>query len=343
MSAAALVLGDGITPAVRSAVRAARACVGAGGRVDLLLAGQEVASSDSQSRWGRTVNRVVTGKTPTGVSAETMTGLAQHMVGSTDAPKYGYVLAAADTFGKNVMPRLAGTLGVASLTDVTQVVDAPAGVFTRPMYAGNAIATVELKESLKLLTVRPTAFASDIATDSESTDQQQQPSAEELDVAQLQQDSTGIHDRVKWKGMSSSRGESSRPQLDAASVVIAGGRGLKSKEHFAMLEEMADVLDGAVGATRAAVDLGWVPNDMQIGQTGKVVAPDLYFAIGVSGAIQHLAGMKDSKTIVAINKDADAPIFQIADYGLVGDLFEILPELLERLKAIRESHTQVEQ
>lgn len=343
MSAAALVLGDGITPAVRSAVRAARACVGAGGSVDLLLAGQEGALSHSQSRWSGTVNRVITGKTATGVSAETMTGLAQHMVGSRDSSKYAYVLAAADTFGKNVMPRLAGTLGVASLTDVTRVVDAPAGVFTRPMYAGNAIATVQLNESLKLLTVRPTAFSSDEVTDSENTGQQQQPLAEELDVVQMQQDSTDIHDRVKWKNMSSSRGESSRPQLDAASVVIAGGRGLKSKEHFAMLEEMADVLDGAVGATRAAVDLGWVPNDMQIGQTGKVVAPDLYFAIGVSGAIQHLAGMKDSKTIVAINKDADAPIFQIADYGLVGDLFDVLPELLEKIKSVREAQTKAEQ
>lgn len=241
--------------------------------------------------------------------------LAEDMVASSLelAQKYSHVLFSATTTGKNIAPRLAALADVAMLSDITAVIDAE--TFERPIYAGNAIATVKSSDSLKVITVRSTAFDACAAEGGSG-------SIETLAAAS----STGL---TEFKSQELSKSE--RPELTAAKVIISGGRGMQSGDNFEMLEKVADKLGAAVGASRAAVDAGYVPNDYQVGQTGKIVAPDLYIAVGISGAIQHLAGMKDSKVIVAINKDEEAPIFQVADYGLVADLFSAIPELEEKL------------
>lgn len=241
--------------------------------------------------------------------AENMSELVIGMASSFSA-----IIAPASTFGKNIAPRIAAKLDVAQISDVSRVIDK--NTFEHPIYAGNAIETVRVLDSIKVLTIRTTAF--------DSINAEQSPCCiEHIDK---------IIESTTSKFVRHELSRSERPDLGSAKIVVSGGRGLQSAEKFKLIEELADVLGAAVGASRAAVDAGFVPNDYQVGQTGKVVAPTLYLAIGISGAVQHLAGMKDSKVIVAINKDEDAPIFQIANYGLVGDLFELVPQLIEQLK-----------
>ena len=240
--------------------------------------------------------------------AENVAPLIQKMASS-----YSHLFAPATTNGKNIMPRVAALLDVMQISDIVQVIDA--NTFQRPIYAGNALATVTSDEAIKIVTVRSTAFEA-AAEDG---------SGASIEDAAVGSD-TGLSSYVK-----SELSSSERPELTSAPIVISGGRGMQDGSNFAMLEKVADKLGAAVGASRAAVDAGFVPNDYQVGQTGKVVAPDLYVAVGISGAIQHLAGMKDSKVIVAINKDDEAPIFQVADFGLVADLFEAVPEFEKEL------------
>ena len=280
-----------------------------GGDIDLLVAGQEVQSVAEQAAKLDGVNRVRIADHAV-YAHQLAEPLADLLVRLAD--DYSHVLASSSTTGKNVLPRLAALKDVAAISDILDVVSAD--TFKRPIYAGNAIATVQSADPLKVLTVRSTAFDAVGETGSAAI--------EAVDATVDNSLSSFVDERLE---------QSERPELSAARVVISGGRGMGNGENFKLLDGIADKLGAAIGASRAAVDAGFVPNDMQVGQTGKIVAPELYIAVGISGAIQHLAGMKDSKVIVAINKDEEAPIFQIADYGLVGDLFQILPELEGKL------------
>lgn len=240
--------------------------------------------------------------------AENMAPVIVDMAGA-----YSHILAPATSTGKNVMPRVAALLDVQQISDITGVVSPD--TFNRPAYAGNAILTVQSTDAKKVITVRTTAFDPVKAEGG-------QPPVEKISAK-------GDFGRSKFVSIEAAK--SDRPELTSARIVVSGGRGVGSKENFALITALADKMKAAVGASRAAVDAGFAPNDWQVGQTGKIVAPELYVAVGISGAIQHLAGMKDSKVIVAINKDPDAPVFQVADYGLVGDLFQIVPELTAKL------------
>ncbi len=280
------------------------------GEVDILIAGADCAGAAEAAAKLPGVAKVRVADAPEygHELAENLAPLIAKL-----AADYTHVLAPATTFGKNVMPRAAALLDVQQVSDISAIEGAD--TFVRPIYAGNAMATVKSLDAIKLITVRATAF---------------EAAAEDGGSAVTETvESTGDTGLASFVGQELTKSE--RPELTTAGIVISGGRGMQNGENFAMLERIADKLGAAVGASRAAVDAGFVPTDYQVGQTGKVVAPDLYIAIGISGAIQHLAGMKDSKVIVAINKDEEAPIFQVADYGLVADLFQAVPELEEAL------------
>ncbi len=285
------------------AVAAAQAI---GGDIDVLVAGSGCSGAGEAASKIEGVARVLVADNEAYAHhlAENIAELVAEM-----GTNYSHILATATPHGKNYMPRAAALMDVAQISDITAVVSED--TFERPFYAGNAIATVQTSDAIKVLTVRGTAF-DPVAAEGGSA------SVESLDIVK----NTGLS---TWEREELVKLE--RPELTAASIIISGGRGMQNGENFAMLESVADKLGAAIGASRAAVDAGFVANDMQVGQTGKIVAPDLYIAVGISGAIQHLAGMKDSKVIVAINKDEDAPIFQVADYGLVADLFKAIPEL----------------
>jgi electron transfer flavoprotein alpha subunit len=281
-----------------------------GGDIDILVAGTDcgsVAEAASQVPGVRKV-LVADKESYKNSLAENVGNLVAEL-----AEGYSHVLAPATTNGKNFMPRVAAKLDVSQISDISAVISED--TFERPIYAGNCIATVQISDSIKVITVRTTGFDASEASGGSA----------ELTAIDNDTDA-GVSSFVKEE-----IAESDRPELTAADVVISGGRGMQNGDNFSLLNGIADKLGAAIGASRAAVDSGFVPNDMQVGQTGKIVAPDLYIAVGISGAIQHLAGMKDSKVIVAINKDEEAPIFQVADYGLVADLFDALPELESKL------------
>ena len=281
-----------------------------GGDIHLLVAGNTSGTIATEAAAISGVTKVLVAD-----GAEYAHGLAENLAPLICdlASQYSHILAPATTTGKNIMPRVAALLDVMQISDIIKIDDA--NTFQRPIYAGNALSTVRSDEATKIITVRSTAFEAAPAEGGSAA----------IETIGNNGDS-GLSSYVK-----SELSSSERPELTSAPIVISGGRGMQDGANFAMLEKVADKLGAAVGASRAAVDAGFVPNDYQVGQTGKVVAPDLYVAVGISGAIQHLAGMKDSKVIVAINKDDEAPIFQVADFGLVADLFDAVPELEKEL------------
>ena len=292
-----------VNAATLNTVAAAQAI---GGDIDALVSGHNCSKAAKASAAITGINKVIVSD-----AAENANGLAENIAPliAGMAHSYSHILAPATTYGKNILPRVAALSDTAQISDIIAVIDKD--TFQRPIYAGNALATVRSGDALKIITVRSTAFEAVADTGGTAT-------IEQIDAA----GDAGLSSFEK-----SELSKSERPELTSAGIVVSGGRGMQDGSNFGMLEKIADKLGAAVGASRAAVDAGFVPNDYQVGQTGKVVAPDLYMAVGISGAIQHLAGMKDSKVIVAINKDDEAPIFQVADYGLVADLFDAVPEL----------------
>ncbi|MBC8641268.1 electron transfer flavoprotein subunit alpha/FixB family protein [Caballeronia sp. EK] len=283
-----------------------------GADVHVLIAGHDVRGVAAQAAKIAGVSKVLLADAP-----QLEAGLAENIEATVllIAKHYTHILAASTAAGKNVAPRIAAKLDVAQISDITAVVDAD--TFERPVYAGNAIATVQSQDPVKVITVRTTGFDA-VAAEGGSA------SIEPIEAAA---------DSGLSRFVSREVTKLDRPELTSAAIIVSGGRGLGSGENYTkVLEPLADTLNAALGASRAAVDAGYVPNDYQVGQTGKIVAPQLYVAVGISGAIQHLAGMKDSKVIVAINKDEEAPIFSVADYGLVGDLFSVTPELVSELR-----------
>eukprot|EP01104_Vermistella_antarctica_P018950 TRINITY_DN7211_c0_g1_i1.p1 TRINITY_DN7211_c0_g1~~TRINITY_DN7211_c0_g1_i1.p1 ORF type:complete len:347 (-),score=96.93 TRINITY_DN7211_c0_g1_i1:120-1160(-) len=308
--------GGVLNPATLSAVTAAGKV---GGDVTVLVAGD--GSSAPVAQAAASIKGVA--KVVHATSDALGHGLAEPL---TDVVKevqqsggYTHVFTPATTFGKNFMPRLAAQLDVSQVSDVSEVVSED--TFVRPVYAGNALSTVKSVDPIKVVTVRTTSFEKAPAEGGSAAVEAVSPATPNAGLS-------------SWDSQELTKSE--RPDLSSASVVVSGGRALKSAENFKIIEDLCTPFNAAMGASRAAVDAGYVPNDLQVGQTGKIVAPELYFAIGISGAIQHLAGMKDSKTIVAINKDPDAPIFQVSDFGIVGDLFDIVPQLTEAVKAAKQ-------
>jgi electron transfer flavoprotein alpha subunit len=296
----------------KSTLNAVAAAQKIGGELHLLVAGHQAADAAKAASQIPGVAKVLHADAPhlADFLAENVAALVVAL-----AKGYSHILAPATSNGKNVMPRAAALLDVQQISDIVAVEGAD--TFVRPIYAGNALATVKSKDAIKVITVRTTAFDAAAATGGSAKVESVAPPAD-----------AGLSAFV---GREVSKSE--RPELTAAKIIVSGGRGMGSGENFTkVLEPLADKLGAAMGASRAAVDAGFVPNDWQVGQTGKIVAPDLYIAVGISGAIQHLAGMKDSRVIVAINKDEEAPIFQVADYGLVGDLFQLVPNVVEELK-----------
>jgi electron transfer flavoprotein alpha subunit len=299
--------GKTVRPATLNTVTAAAK---AGGEVHILVVGHNAADAANAAAKISGVSKVFLAD-----GAQFADGLAEPIAAQivSMADGYSHLFAAATAYGKNILPRVAAKLDAAQISDISSVESAD--TFTRPIYAGNAIATVQSSDPIKVVTARPTSF---------------EPVASEGGAATVETvAAVAAGDASRF--MSRDVVKLDRPELQGAKIVISGGRGIGSAENFKLLEPLADKLNAAIGASRAAVDAGYAPNDWQVGQTGKVVAPQLYIAVGISGAIQHLAGMKDSKVIVAINKDAEAPIFQIADYGLVGDLFEVVPQMVKEL------------
>ncbi len=286
------------------------AAVQCGGDVHVLVAGHNAGAVASAAAQIAGVSKVLHAD-----GAQFEHGLAENVAEQilAIAAGYSHILAPATSYGKNVLPRVAAKLDVSQISEITKVDSAD--TFERPIYAGNAIATVQSEDAVKVITVRTTGFDAAAATGGSA--------AVETIAA--------VADSGKAAFVSLEVAKSDRPELTAAKVIVSGGRGMGSGDNFKLLEPLADKLNAAMGASRAAVDAGFVPNDWQVGQTGKIVAPQLYIAVGISGAIQHLAGMKDSKVIVAINKDPEAPIFSVADYGIVGDLFEVVPQLVAEL------------
>ena len=295
-----------------STLSALAAATEIGGDITVLVAGYNAGAVVTEAQAAAGVSKVLFAD-----DAALADGLAENLsrVVTGIAADYSHVLTAATNFGKNFMPRVAAKLDVMQISDIVEVVSAD--TFVRPIYAGNALMTVKSSDSIKLITVRSTAFDAVEATGGSA-------SSEEIAF-----DSADAFPGTSF--VSRDVTESDSPELATARIVVSGGRGVGSKEQFSIIDNLAEKLGAAVGASRAAVDSGYAPNDSQVGQTGKVVAPDIYFAIGISGAIQHQAGMRESKIIVAINKDDEAPIFQIADYGIVADLFDVIPELMTEL------------
>lgn len=295
---------------IGATLNAVAAAAELGGDIHVLVAGSNASAVADAAAQIAGVSKVLLADGPALAD-----GLAENVAAQVlaVADSYKHIVFASTAAGKNVAPRVAAKLNVAQISDILSVESAD--TFTRPIYAGNAIATVQCADSKLVITVRTTAFDAVAATGGSAA-------VENIDV---------VSDSGKSSFVNREVAKSDRPDLAGADIVVSGGRGLGSKENFALIDALADKLGAAVGASRAAVDAGYAPNDWQVGQTGKIVAPQLYVAVGISGAIQHLAGMKDSKVIVAINKDPDAPIFSVADYGLVGDLFELVPELTQGL------------
>ncbi|MEK9786241.1 MAG: FAD-binding protein [Gammaproteobacteria bacterium] len=303
---AILVIGEHDNKALRpSTLNTVTAAAQLGSEVDILIAGSgcDAAAQEAGAIAGVRRVRVADDAAFGDGLAENIAPLIQAL-----ASEYSHVLAPATTYGKSILPRASALLDVQQISDISGIEGAD--TFTRPIYAGNAMATVKSHDALKLITVRTTAF---------------DPAAQGGSASVEPVTGGGDAGLSKFVGEELTRSE--RPELTTADIIVSGGRGMQSSENFAMLEKLADKMGAAVGASRAAVDAGYVPNDYQVGQTGKVVAPNVYIAVGISGAIQHLAGMKDSKVIVAINKDEEAPIFQVSDYGWVADLFEAVPQL----------------